>query len=478
MASRGLARAVWLRWLLAVALHAVAAAPAAGGDTVWKMTRHSFDRTLTYDNGLGFWLSSAGTMALRNRVQLLPPVADRYGIFWHKKVLHSDDFEVSFTISSRAGQNQDGQFAFWLSPDNFTETYDEQAIISTSKNLTLGLQTAGLTLLANRPTFRGLAVIFSQRNQVTAVFSDGKEPITMEDLATGQTGKRTHVRKRNLDWTGRELQVKLRLRKNSLILQVVHDATPQGKDPKFSELMRLPNAGTWKRDENFFGFSGYSGISSALTLELLSVNTRNFNMQTVGEDDAIEEIEDGREWMKVLEQEKRYVSQASQKEAVVSLTKLLSDHVNRSTSFGEQLRATLAKLEGRLDSLGGEFRTLVAETQAFDFSQNKFDPDQVRQHIKRIGSILSKEDGGHSKKMEEVHSVAKGLKVQGQAKVISGEARAKVESVAEQAKSLELHAAAGSTQTSFSLLALVLAVAGLGLLFLNRMRYYEKKHYI
>jgi len=50
--------------------------------------------------------------------------------------------------------------------------------------------------------------------------------------------------------------------------------------------------------------------------------------------------------------------------------------------------------------------------------------------------------------------------------------------VQEQSKALETFAARGSTQANSLLLIMVVAVAGLGLLFLNRMRYYEKKHYI
>lgn len=186
---------------------------------------------------------------------------------------------------------------------------------------------------------------------------------------------------------------------------------------------------------------------------------------------------DADQWKKVLEEEKRYLSQASQMQAVQRLTKLLSDHVDRYTSIGEKVKGDVAKMETRLEALGEDFGKLVMETEAFDFKTGAFNTDTVKEHIKGLSNIFSKDKETHDSKFQQVHEVAKDLKAKGGS--VMGEAsKQKVSSAAEQAKTLEEHATRGSNQTGVLLLCMVVSVAGLGILFLNRMRYYEKKHYI
>merc|ERR1712110_811760 len=179
-------------------------------------------------------------------------------------------------------------------------------------------------------------------------------------------------------------------------------------------------------------------------------------------------------WKKVLEEEKRFLTQASQMQAVQRLTKLLQDHVDQTTKIGASLKTDVASMETRLDSLGAEFGKLVTETEAFDFKKGAFNTDIVKEHIKGIGTILANDKSEHDRSLAMVGVVAKELKQKG-GNDVGEKGKRKVLEVAAQAKTLEDTAAGGSSQTSFMLLALVVSVAGLGLLFLNRMNYYEKK---
>merc|ERR1719491_2629854 len=102
----------------------------------------------------------------------MPPVANRHGIFWNKKAIGTRDFDIAFTLSGRqdeAGKTnlpesdsalQDGMLAFWLGPVDYSATFDEQAIVTTSKDWAEGMKAAGLTFICNRPNFTGLAVVF------------------------------------------------------------------------------------------------------------------------------------------------------------------------------------------------------------------------------------------------------------------------------------------------------------------------------
>jgi len=456
----------------------------------WMLVRHSFEKTLTYDDRLGDWLSSASTMALRNRVQLMPPVPDRYGLFWNKRAASTKNFEVTFNFRAmpqRKGKAEDGLFALWISPDNFTATYDEQSIV-TMRNWTQGLHDAGLTFISNRPTFRGLAVIFlgldrkgAQRPSVTAVMCDGKSELKMSDYPEKKDAQVGHHQTKYIDWRKPDVEVKIR----AMFGGVVVGSIKIGKSKQHQEIFRLPaeEAGSWM--ENYFGFSGWTGSDSYLELDMSRIQMRNFDLKRVGEekqagdsaDGMDEEFGDVEKWKEVLEQEKRYIDQKSQKEAVERLTNLLGDYVDRYNKMGEKVKSELIYLEKRMASLDAEVNFLIGSSHAVDPESGALDVSSLQDHIRGIKTILTKDRDSHSDKITEVHSVAKILKEKG-GDVLGSEGRAKVESIAAASKSLEKHVESGASQTSWLLMVLIVAVCVLGLLFLNRMRYYEKKHYI
>lgn len=437
----------------------------------WQMPRHSFLNELNFDNGLENWLSSAASMALRNRVQLLPPVPQRHGLFWSKKVVASNDLQFSVNFTSFAqGVDDKGIFAFWVGPDDFAAAFKEQSIVETpSKKWDDGLAAMGLTFLSNKPSFVGLGVFFlaaSQGSQpsVVAMWCDGNTPLSHENLLN-RGGEA-----RMFPWVDKHVNMMVRIQGDGKIkVSLGYEAHPHALEMNFQQTS-LPKS-------FFFGFSGYTGSTGFVSVDLEGLSTLNYDTQKPGEDLKSIFDADTEKWMQVLEAEKRYLTQASQKEAVETLTKLLSDHVERCNALGDKLKGDLVVLEGRLDALNGDFNKLKFETEAWDFEKQAVDAQFVRDHIKGIGSVFAQDRQLHDTKMGEVQKVAGEIKEKG-GHTLGKEGKAKMESVALQAKALETHSARGSTQTNGLLLMMLLAVTGLGCLFLNRMRYYEKKHYI
>jgi hypothetical protein len=466
-----------------------ASADNAGGKKAgWVLTHHSFVKTLSYDDKLGDWLASAGTMALRDRLQILPPVPDRYGLFWNRKAAKTQNFELTFNFRAfpeKKAARDDGTFAFWLSPDNFTASYDEQAVVNV-RNWTLGLEQAGLSLLSNSPSFRGLGVVFasldkkgSARPSVCAVIADGKSPLTMQDFpaAIADSLESKTQQTKYVDWRTKEVEVKI-----SASNGIISGTLQASKSGSAVEIFRMNmdwQSMNWQ--DVFFGFSGYSGSQSFLELDMSRIEMRNLDTQTMGEevpeeqDEMLSEMEDPERWKAMLEEEKRYIDQRSQGEAVVRLTKLLTEHVEKYNKMGDRVKSELLWLEKRMDSLNAEVGLLIGESKAIKPETGKVDVSTVVSHIVGIRSILSK--GTQEDKLEAVHASAKSLKEKG-GSVLSLDGRVKVAAVAEQAKAVEKHVTQGTSQTSFLVMILILAVCGLGVLFLNRMRYYEKKHYI
>jgi hypothetical protein len=513
-------------------------------------------------------------MALRDRVQLLPPVPDRHAVFWSNKAVETTDFEVTFTFSGysqeNSGRAEDGFLAFWCGGENFAGDYNEQAIVTKSKEWKDGMTSAGLTFLGNRPTFTGFAVVFlgqdatsSPRQSITGLSSDGSKALSLSSvLAEGTT--------KYVDWLTGGTQVKLRVSKDGSVLgsvmtldlqkhfagtiwgwaedgmkvveemtfeldfslkdkagttvigkwevlkgnrikiefsgksltmrvegshRAVQDSSSDGlpgrsvlyygsktdlsDHEEWTEVFRFPK-GTFSvpAGRSFMGFSGWSGSKSWIEVDLHRVDMRNFDLQKLGEASSDVLEDENQEWLKVLESEKRYVSQADQKEAVTRLTKLLSEHVDKYDKLGEQIKEDLVKMDARLDSLSADLGTYYGALQSLNKETHQFDAEAVKEHIVGIRSVLTRDKESHDIKMHQVASAAKDLKVAHTKAGLGEEGKAKVQSVADQSRAVEEFAARGSMQTNGLLLVMVIAVAGLGLLFFNRMRYYEKKHYI
>lgn len=545
-----------------------------------QLYHHSFERELTYDSTLGDWLSSAATMALRDRVQLLPPVPDRHAVFWNKLPMGTGDFEVSYTFSAYSRDHvnsvEDGFVAAWISLDDYAKAYDEQAIVSLSKDWKEGATAAGLTFLDNRPSFRGLAVIFlgktgqsASGQSVVGVWSDGSKALSLpEILAEGPNVKATSV-----DWLTGGTQVKLRVLVDGSVVGSVmtldlrrhfagtiwgwaEDGNKIRQDMTFEPDFSLTDKagskiGAWEvldgnriklhfngsehilrvegsqravremtsstsglprsaiyygsrtdlsdKDDwrevfsfppgtfpvgaaspppSFVGFTGWTGSASWLEVDLHRLETRNFDMQRMGEASVGVLEDDTDAWLKVLESEKRYVTQADQKQAVQRLTQLLSDHMNSFDKDGEQLKQDLVKLDDRIESLGEDLATYFTAYQALDLDTQQFNSKVVTDHIIGIRSLLMGDKEAHDARLVQVHQAARDLK-DAQTKAVFGEAgKAKVRSVADQTLVVEEFAAKGSSQINMLLILIAGTVLGLGLLFYNRMRYYERKHYI
>eukprot|EP00435_Cladocopium_sp_Y103_P049239 s900_g14.t1 len=155
----------------------------------WWLPSHSIERTLHWDDES--WVMSAASMAMQDRILLMPAVADRLAYLWNRKAIESGDFEVVFTISGTlpSGTNQDGLLAFWLSLDDCVRHYDEKAIVEQAlrdkgQDWKAGLKEQGYSMLANKPNFRGLALLFlpfdaarKLRQTIAAVYSDGSKPL-------------------------------------------------------------------------------------------------------------------------------------------------------------------------------------------------------------------------------------------------------------------------------------------------------------
>eukprot|EP00930_Biecheleria_cincta_P004768 TRINITY_DN10569_c2_g1_i1.p1 TRINITY_DN10569_c2_g1~~TRINITY_DN10569_c2_g1_i1.p1 ORF type:complete len:581 (-),score=129.91 TRINITY_DN10569_c2_g1_i1:48-1766(-) len=233
------------------------------------------------------------------------------------------------------------------------------------------------------------------------------------------------------------------------------------------------------RTGSFLGFSGYTGSTSGMEVELNSLQTVNYDSSVMGEDDSALFADDSDEWKKALGEEARYVDQSSQTDAVNHLVKLMKDHLAQEEKISKKVRSDLLKMQGRLDKLGAEFSNYLAATEAWSADTDKLDPSVVRDHISKFRSLLTQGKEVHNAKLAQVEIAANQLKETHSKNQLGGEAgRQKVQAAVAQSKLMKDYAAAGSKQSNVLLFVIVVAVGGLAYLFFSRMKYYEKKHFI
>ncbi|CAE6919875.1 katnb1 [Symbiodinium sp. CCMP2592] len=80
--------------------------------------------------------------------------------------------------------------------------------------------------------------------------------------------------------------------------------------------------------------------------------------------------------------------------------------------------------------------------------------------------------------LQQARDAASRLKDTQSKRMGSADAKQKVQSVVDQSQTVKDYAAAGSSQSQLLFVLIVVCVSVLGAMFFNRMRYYEKKHFI
>eukprot|EP00747_Dinoflagellata_sp_TGD_P029171 gnl/TRDRNA2_/TRDRNA2_133745_c0_seq1.p1 gnl/TRDRNA2_/TRDRNA2_133745_c0~~gnl/TRDRNA2_/TRDRNA2_133745_c0_seq1.p1 ORF type:complete len:517 (+),score=130.80 gnl/TRDRNA2_/TRDRNA2_133745_c0_seq1:46-1596(+) len=459
------------------------------------MAKHSFEKTLTYDDNLKEWMSSASSMALRDRFQLLPPVPDRYGCFFHKEPLRTREFQVSFSfhVRSQGAGAADSTFAFWIGADNFTAGYNEQQVIA-PKDWGQGLANEGLTFLGNKPAFKGIAIVFlgidknkDAKPSVTAILNDGKSARQLlvdvpaasdtKDVVTKYVQWKSDkaTEKRSRIGLADKTQVQIKLRNGALV-----GSLKVGLASSFSEVFNLPIsavdlANYLPTSEAYIGFTGWSGKQLYDEINIMSLDVKNFDRKRFGEEESDVLGENSDKWLKMLEEEKRYIDQKSQKDAVVKLTELLADHVKKYDALGAKAKADLLEIESRLEKLNSETTLFKNKVHAY-LPGNHIDPNVFKDHISGLREIFSKDKTHHTKMMKEVHDTAKEIKEKPSA--VSEELKKKVVTAAANAQTLSEEVNKSSKNTNVFLFLIILCVSVFGFLFRSRMVYYEKKHYI
>jgi len=161
------------------------------------------------------------------------------------------------------------------------------------------------------------------------------------------------------------------------------------------------------------------------------------------------------------------------------MTKLLSDHVAEEAEVEETIRAELVGLDGRLEHLSVDVGTYLAATEAWSPSDGQLHTKDIKAHLGKVKTLLTMGKEVHEAALQQAREAASRLKDTQSKRLASGDtSKQKVQTVVDQSQTVKEYAAAGSSQSQMFFFLIVVCISVLGFMFLNRMRYYEKKHFI
>ncbi|KAF4650638.1 hypothetical protein FOL47_001005 [Perkinsus chesapeaki] len=194
---------------------------------------HSFTQEMDFHKFTSRWDSIGTCLPEHNHIVLSPRAADRYGALWNKFPLHTNDFEVEFTILSEAPRqggdpaHEEG-FAFWYVYDNASSGYDD--LVKITEGTTDKLKDMGMGMMGYKNNFDGVGVFFANNK-----FSESGEMVLKPSASIIiNDGGQRFDRQRDLPsghgsyWSFRNTKLKVRIRMQPNDVLVEAKAENQG----------------------------------------------------------------------------------------------------------------------------------------------------------------------------------------------------------------------------------------------------------
>jgi hypothetical protein len=171
---------------------------------------------------------------------------------------------------------------------------------------------------------------------------------------------------------------------------------------------------------------------------------------------------------------RHFHDQKSQKEHLERLISMLQQHAETTHPADLKMYQDLEGIQGRMSMLDEGCKTLVKELRVLVGGEGVEKDGDLKDEIIGIRRLLVKDSASHRQKLDIVQKNLAEVKEQH-----SLASKPEVfTAVAQQSEHMESTVVTASYQMTWMLLAIVASIAAIGVLMWNRMRYYEKKHFI
>jgi len=247
--------------------------------------------------------------------------------------------------------------------------------------------------------------------------------------------------------------------------------------PSLSWIECFKITGTFKSG-GYPGFTAWTGSTGkeADSVSLISMSMYNYDTTSIGEDlsmDVSKEIQEA--YREMLTDEKRHFKdQKSQKEHLQRLTNMLSNHMQQVKPQEQEMFTKLGNLQDKMHKLEEGCKTLRQEIRVVLGNGSSTAVSSMKTELIGLRHIFMKDSQAHSQKIDSVRETVGTVKKADDKKVDPNALLL----ITEKTDKLEKTIQASSSQVSWMMIFLIVAVLGIGVLMYNRMRYYEKKHFI
>jgi len=455
----------------------------ARDDTVERleMMKHSFESPITYDNGLVDWFSTGTTVATKKAVSMTPGVVDRFGAWWHREPIDTNDFEIDFAIQFEGSSSPaaDQSVALWYVYENYTAVFDERAAIKT-RDWTKALEEQSLGLVGYRQKFDGLGIFLvvpdktkSVNPSVSGVLGNGATEYTLlKDIPTSDS------KKLNFRNTNEPVTVRLRVSPKHGGSIVASMKLP---DSDWQEV--FTKSGVRMRSGGYVGLTTVTGakrssavLNTADRVTLSNMHMFNYDVSRVGESGGVGDTG--------LLDDKYLQTRKDQMDALNRLTRMLSRHLSEVAPKEHALFNDVVGLQQKVHDLEQNMKTLKREVAMSLGNESNTDVGSLKNDLVGLRTIFMKDSHSHRTKLDAVHAAVKdtGTTLRPARTLDSAPTQGSLEEqlllVSQQTQELEDTVSSSSSWSTIFFVILVVVGVGVGVSVKQRMDSYEKKHHL
>jgi hypothetical protein len=434
------------------------------------------------------WIVSGASIFERDVLLLHPGVAERQGFAWNTRPLKTNNFQVTFNFRMRGESDiskatSDQSFAFWFVRQDIGKEFNETRAIK-AKTWHEGLKEQGFLLSGSKGLFEGIGVIFSNTDSekkpastVSFVSNDAHQTLEYGSDVPAKDAKVVDFRNKDT------AQFTIRVESARVTGHLSVDGSRH-------ECFSVDRKNFPVKADGYLGFSAWSGSAqegkSSDFLSIGQVEVVNFDDESVGEElVGVSEKEQAAMESLMAEETRHLKDQKDQKEHISKITAMLSQYLDDAKPESDKMAFKISSMTDSLGAVDSNCRTLTKEMHLLWHPKDKKAADgkggahkthvqDMKHELIGLRKLLEKEGVSHMEKLEAVHSNL--LEYRDQANKATGsEALGKI---AAQSTKLEKTVQSRGSQMSWMMIFLLASVVGIGYLMWQRMRYYEKKHFI
>jgi len=447
---------------------------------------HSFKPPLTFDNGLSSWSLSGASVSLEKFIQLVPPIPQKHGFFFHTGQIDSGYFitTVDFDVAPVIGASDpeiptDQVFSIWYTAQNVSESLDKFMKSNKQAMWTEGLRQMGFGLNGVvPPNFSGFGLLFTHNGDITLVASDGSKPASHFESIIASHPKESSIR--GFDFRKPGIKLTLSVNRERKTVSVYTNDGKGGRGQITVPVDTIPAKG-------YMGLSAFTGASSTGRPDRVMVKSmRSINLDMKsgsGEDTKKSELGD---LEAKLEKKNLHIDDLITGEDAFSedpehqikdvdkATSIISEYLSDTRFRDQSLVRSMSDLQSRADALEELINELRMEIK-YTFAKGGASGDLVNE-VRNLKDLMR----AHSEDNKSIHELKE--KIRASSTASAGAAGSDdpelYQKLLHANDELETEVANANFTANILIGVFGLVVMGMGFALYMKMRQYEKKHFL